>query len=331
MSHTGKIIILAFPDTFVRLSQESLLEWMVKLGIVGKGNYIKAGHAAMVLIENATGKAEYYDFGRYVTPDGMGRVRSAVTDVELEIPFKGVVEDGVLKNLDQFLVWLEAHPEKTHGVGRLVSSVCDPIDYDKARSFIQALHAKGSVPYKAFYHKEGSNCSRLVTDAILASTNDAKIRRYLLRNKSFSPSTVGNVEKAALTNPVYEVYKGKVMRYTKTAFRENITNYFDRNIPITQNTKEELKTHLIGADYLSGIGSGAYFLLRNDPVFEDSVYEIKRFDDAGNLDFEGLFRVTDMDFDSEFPFKFVYDSNCSYCHVQQGGRIFRMELVKRLK
>ena len=331
MKYTGKIITLAYPDTFVRLSKESLLEWMVKLRIVGKGDYIKAGHAALVLIENASGNAEYYDFGRYVTPLGKGRVRSAVTDVELEIPFKAKVSDGKLKNLEQFLLWLDQHPEKTHGMGRLVSSVCNAIDYKKARGYIQGLHAKGSVPYRAFYHREGSNCSRLVTDAILASTDNPKIRRYLLRNKSFTPSTVGNVEKAALSNPIYEVYEGQIKLYSGTAFKENITNYFDKNIPNIKNGNHKLPEHLMDAQYLSGTGAGAYFLLKNNASFAKKVYEIKRYNDLGELDFTGLFRVLNPDFDSEMPFEFVYDSNCSYCHVAQNTKIFRFELVERVK
>ncbi len=331
MKYTGKIITLAFPDTFVRLSRESLLEWMVKFRIVGKGDYIKAGHAALVLIENATGKAEYYDFGRYVTPPEMGRVRSAVTDVELEIPFEAIVEDGELKNLKQFLIWLEAHPEKTHGTGRMVCSVCDAIDYSKAREYIQQLHAKGSIPYKAFSIKgRGSNCSRLVTETILASTDQPKIRRYLLRNKSFTPSTVGNVEKAALKNPIYEVLDGEVKRYTRTAFKENMSNYFDKNIPLDQNKDLKVPEHLIDASYLSGTGCGAYFLLENETILEKDVYQIKRYNDLGELDFEGLFRVLDTGFNKEFPYVFVYDSNCSYCHIKQNERIFRFELEMRL-
>ena len=88
------------------MSDELLVKLLPLVGL-GTGNYIKAGHAALVLIENKTGKATYYDFGRYITPKGYGRVRGQNTDVELAIPFKAKIKNDQLKNLDQFLLWLD--------------------------------------------------------------------------------------------------------------------------------------------------------------------------------------------------------------------------------
>jgi len=337
LKYTGKIIALAFPDTFVKLSDERLVSWIVKSGLAGKGDYIKAGHAALVLIENETGNAEYYDFGRYVTPRGKGRVRSALTDVELAIPFKAVLSrTKELQNLHEFLVWLEGNPQKTHGMGRLVASVCDYIDYQKSKAFIQELQEQGSLPYKALpaLGKVSSNCSRLVTDTILAGTDQAKIRRCLKRNRIFSPSTVGNVEKSALRGQIHEVLKGHVKPYQGTAFRENITNYFDRDIPSAQNTvlKNHSSTSISAhAQYLSGIGCGAYFLLKEAIANGTRLFQIERFTEHGEQDFIGIFEVDDLAFDSKAPYQFVYDSNCSYCHVEQTSQRFRFDLVERLE
>lgn len=328
MDYTGKIISLAFPDTFVRYSDESILQLLPLFGL-GKNRFIKAGHAAFVLIENKTGKAEYYDFGRYITPFGYGRVRSAVTDVELEIPFKASLNsEQKLENVEEFLLWLETNPQKTHGSGRLVASVCDFISYEKAKEFVLSIQEKGSVPYKAF-GKEGSNCSRIVTDTIIASTDQDKIKKPLLRNKLFTPSTVGNVEKAAVDNPIYEVKDGRITIYKSTAFKENMTNYFDKNVPnISAEDENALPKHLENAYLLSGIGSSAYFTLCLSD--QNGLYEITRYTEYGVEDFKGVFQSQNPIFDSTKKFQFVYDSNCKYCHVEQEGVKIRFDLVERI-
>ncbi|MBL0683395.1 DUF6695 family protein [Aquimarina mytili] len=329
MNYTGKIISLAFPDTFVRFSDEKNASNVLQLFGLGKNGIIKAGHAAFVLIENKTGIAEYYDFGRYITPEGYGRVRSAVTDVELEIPFKATFTlNGKLANVNEFLLWLEGHPEKTHGSGRLVASVCDCIFYDKARAYVLATQSRGSIPYSTF-RKEGSNCSRIVTDTILESTDNSKIRKPLLRNKKFTPSPLGNVEKAALDNPIYQVQDGKLTTYPGSVFKENLTNYFDKNIPdIKTKHAPKVLNHLKDAHFLEGIGSGAYFTIT--PSEEKELYIITRYTDYGDMDFKGLFITSEQSFTIVEEYSFVYDSNCKYCHIEQHGKKIRFDLVKRI-
>ncbi len=327
LKYTGKIISLAFPDTFVKCSDERFVKALIAVGF-GKKNYIKAGHAAFVLIENQTGKAEYFDFGRYITPNGYGRVRSAITDVELEIPFKATITRGnKLDNLEEFLVWLEANPEKTHGSGRLVASVCDYIDYQRSRDFVLSIQKQGSVKYKAF-GKIGSNCSRIVTDTILAGTDHPKIRKPLLRNKLFTPSPLGNVAKAGLENPIYQVENGIMDIYPGSIFKENLTNYFDQNIP-ENNTHSLVNGELNGenAHFLEGIGSSAYFTLEES--CEKNVFEIKRYTECGKEDFNGLFEVVEGNFDASKTYRFIYDSNCKYCHLEQSGKKIKLERVSR--
>lgn len=314
MPNTGKIIILAFPDTFVTMSNE----WICKiLPIVGLGtkDYIKAGHAALVLIENRSGKAKYFDFGRYVTPNGMGRVRGANTDAELQIPIDAKIDaHGNLSNLSEFLLWLEAHPEKTHGEGRLLASVCDFIDFDKAKKYIEALQDRGSIPYGAFV-KEGSNCSRFVTDTILTATHDKTIKKTLLFNKKFTPSTVGNVEKAS-TGTIYEVFQGTIHQFKGTAFKENLKNYFHKKK--SKSFKELGARNSTPAHWqkLSGIGSNAYFefMQQSLPQYH---FRIKRYNDSLDMDYDGVYYSEA--FDAEKPYEFTYDSHCQYCHVIQDG------------
>lgn len=322
---------MAFPDTFVKMSEEFICKVLPLVGL-GTKEYIKAGHAALVLVHNETGEAHYYDFGRYVTPKGFGRVRGAITDVELSIPFTAEIsETGVFVNLNQFLLWLEANPQKTHGEGRLIASVCDKIDYDKAKNFIEELQHRGSIPYGAF-DKMGSNCSRFVTDTILASTEDKKIIKALSFNKKFTPSTVGNVEKAASLGRVYEVCNGALKPYDGSALKENLTNYFQRN-------KAEVDDALafdadgvapneipVEAQKLHGIGSSAWFLLTIERDLPEYHVRIRRYNDLQQLDYDGVY--SSEVFNSKLPYQFVYDSNCSYCHVLQGIEKIKLMNVK---
>lgn len=329
MSYTGKLISLAFPDTFVKHSDEPTTKVLLALGL-GKHNYIKAGHAAMVLIENKTGNAEYYDFGRYITPQGFGRVRSAVTDVELEIPFKASISyDGGLTNVEDFLLWLEANPHKTHGSGRLVASVCDYIYYESAKEFVLSIQEKGSIPYKAFGGTGSSNCSRIVTDTIIAGTDLVKIKRPLFLNKLFTPSPLGNVGKSAVGKSIYEVKNGKIQSYSGSILKENLTNYFDKSIPSSlRGNNDVVPVHLQDAHFLTGIGSSAYFVLYD--ALENGLYHIERYTEYGEKDFAGLFEEKTGFFTLSKPYKFVYDSNCKYCHINQGNEKIRFDLVQRI-
>lgn len=321
MKYDGKIIVLAFPDTFVKMSDELMCKLLPLVGL-GTRTHIKAGHAALVLIENRTGQAHYFDFGRYITPKGKGRVRGANTDVELQIPIQAQLKDGKLENLEELLLWLDAHPEKTHGSGRLIASLCESINYKRAMEYILNLQGAGSIPYKAF-GKVGSNCARFVTETILASTEDATIKKYLKRNKKFTPSTIGNVEKSASQKGIYEVYNGEIAPYSSTALRENLTNYFDKRVPAaTTNIQKETQLPA-DAQFLSGTGSSAYFHLN---VISESKVIIRRYTEFGELDFQGT-TVLPQNFKPIENFSFIYDSNCSYCTVAQGDREFRFDLT----
>ena len=194
--------------------------------------------------------AYYYDFGRYVTPYGKGRVRSSITDRELEIPFRARFDkDSNLLNLDDFLFWLDANPKKTHGEGRLVASVCEDIDFESAQHHILNLQKRGSVPYGAFV-KDGSNCSRFVTDTILFATRNRRIKLSLTINKKFTPSPLGNVQKGSTFNQIFTVWDGNLTVYRKSVFIENLTNYFKRKQKDVQQQQQEYQPLPAGSQYI---------------------------------------------------------------------------------
>ena len=328
MNYTGKIIVLAYPDTFVTVSDEWICKLLPLVGL-GTWSFIKAGHAALILIENKTGDARYYDFGRYITPKGYGRMRSAHTDFELTIDFSAQIsENNELTNLNEFLLWLDTNSQKTHGEGRLLASVCHVIDFRKAQEYITDLQQRGSVPYGAF-GKSASNCARFVTETILTATSDKKIISELNFNKKFTPSAVGNVEKAALGS-VYEVINGEIKLFKGSAFKENLINYFDKTKPrVSCNSMTNGKSYSplipIKAQKLSGIGSSAWFELTSEEDLPKYHFRIKRYNDLHKVDFDGVFFSSE--FDTAMPFEFTYDSHCAHCHIIQKTEKIKLECV----
>ncbi len=322
MKATGKIIVLAYPDTFVKVSTEWICKVLPYLGL-GTKNHIKAGHAALILINNETGKARYFDFGRYVTPPGYGRVRGANTDAELHIPIIAKISsEGVLQNRDAFFYWLDGNPDKTHGDGRLLASVCDEIDHNKAYNFIRTLQQKGSIPYGAF-DKTGSNCSRFVTETILAATPNLKIVKALSFNKKFTPSTVGNVEKASLAKDIFEIYNGKISKFNGSALQENLRNYFHKKKPEPITIQKSKLSER--AQKLYGTGSSAWFELQEEH-FPENHFRIKRYNENCEVDFDGIYKASE-EFDMHIPYTFTYDSHCAYCHILQKEKKIKFERV----
>lgn len=323
MKRDALIIAMAYPDTFVSVSQEFICKVLPYIG-VGTKEYLKAGHAALVLINKTDGKAYYFDFGRYITPFGTGRVRTAKTDVELQLPLTAKFDENEnLLNLEDFLLYLEANPEKTHGKGRLIASVSDGIYFQSALNYVEALQKMGSIPYGGFL-KNGSNCSRFVTETLYYGTTVEKVKTGMAKIKRFTPSPLGNVDYGNTFGDIYEVEHGQIKPYKRSIIWHNLENFFDRHNPEWHLPKPEKKSPCPEAQFLGGVGCGAWFWLsRFDAV--ENLYRIKRYNEAGEEDFDGIFTVNQTDFDIAQEFTFVYDSHCLYAHVKQKHRIYRFD------
>ena len=110
------ILTLAYPETIVPHAKEWYSKFLRHI-CIGNKTHVKAGHAALVLIDKTTGSLEYYDFGRYVTSYPNGRVRGGTTDFELNFPITAEVEQNKITNLNSILKFLATHPKLIHGDG----------------------------------------------------------------------------------------------------------------------------------------------------------------------------------------------------------------------
>mgnify|MGYP003683823499 CR=1 FL=1 len=328
LNSDGIIIILSYPDTIVRPPywEPSSKIWPL-IGIGGK-HAVQAGHAALLLIKKGKSDINYFDFGRYITSYGKGRVRSKATDPELKIPLKAKFEDEELTNLKEILLWLDNHPEKTHGDGRLVATINNDIDYNLALNFINHLIDRKEVPYGVFI-KNGSNCSRFVTDTLIASSTNKKVKKQLKTSNLFTPSPIGNVIKATTSGIIYNINNQKVSLYKNRSiikeYKDSFLNKFD-NEPNLIGTEKPNNAifELEKGTWLGGIGSGAWFNIEKQ--IDSKNYTIARYDALGNKNFKGDFLINKSSFTIDEEYEFIYPTNCLEMFVIQNNEEYIFNL-----
>ncbi|KJD33488.1 hypothetical protein PK35_06455 [Tamlana nanhaiensis] len=329
MINSGIILTLAYPETIVMVADEWYSPFLRYIGI-GKKDYLRAGHAALVLIDKTTGVLEYHDFGRYITPEPTGRVRGSDTDNELHFPIKAKIEHDSIVNIDIILKFLTTHPKLTHGDGKLVASVCNAIDYQKARQHITKMQNKHFIRYAAFI-KNACNCARFVTDSLIAGVTDLKKKKALQKSKWFTPSTVGNVMLADTENYVYEVSEsGVISKFEGSQKSENIRCFLDKlkhhkvNLVGTLKPKQVEGLHK-NAQWLSGIAAGAWFELHKTD--KNNIYRFRRISPYGNIDVDDFYKVENDAFNFYLDYEFVHYSNCKFFHLQQNGTVFKFNRI----
>lgn len=214
----GIAIALAWPETLCK-QPGSWYDVPLKWIGINENNYYKVGHAAIVLIDNKSGYCHYFDFGRYHTPYQYGRVRSALTDHDLEMKSKAKVsKSGTLENYGEILLELFGN-ESCHGIGKLHSSYCR-INFERAYKKAVEMQTNSPIPYGPFLLK-GTNCSRFVNTILLSGKPSLLYRLVLAYPKTLSPTPIGNV--SALNN------------YTMLSVRPVINNVFKSNYSIINN------------------------------------------------------------------------------------------------
>lgn len=333
MIKTAFAIPLAYPDTVVMVSDEWYVKHLHYIG-VGKRNYVKAGHAALVLIEKETGIIEYFDFGRYITPQPYGRVRSAVTDHELKIDFKAEIVNDELINQEQILKFFATNPKLTHGEGRMVTSICNEVNYNNAKSYIDDLQNKSFVKYAAF-KKNASNCARFVTDALMQSISNTTILKKLNGTKLFTPSPIGNVLAVKGSGAAFQVSTtGNISIFTNSKQKEIVSCFLDRidsHKSCLKGTLEPVNIKGLSgkAQWLSGIGAGAWFeLFKTDTENE---YLFKRTSAFGTVDTHSRFTINNSSFNIDKEYIFDYYSNCNQLKIIQNQELYTFEIVSNLE
>lgn len=187
----GFAIVLAWPDTICKQAGAWYDHPMKWLGI-NKNGYYKVGHAAIVLIDPNTRIPLYYDFGRYHSPKGKGRIRSAITDHELNLTTRVELDstDSKIINLDHILKELYKN-DSTHGTGELNGAVCE-IDYQLAHDRVMKMSKRGFISYGPFL-RGGTNCARFVCSVIQNSALSTRKKLGYVFPLTITPTPMWNL------------------------------------------------------------------------------------------------------------------------------------------
>lgn len=333
-------IILAWPDATIR-GDEAWMMFFKKLGLVKNLNF-KVGHTGIILIDSCTSALYYYDFGRYITPRGLGRARSSFSDPRLRLRTRAHVIDrhsGEIANLQEIAEELEQIKAGTQGEGRLFFSVATGLNFLKAKKYADQLVRKGSAPYGAFA-RGNNNCSRFITRLLMRSSKKYHYFHGINLPESIksSPlSNVVNVRKDRLIH-IYDYPKKiksvKMSRLGSILFlfkqlKDNFYTHLSANLPndeiVGSVSRQQIPSHIPQtSQWLGGVGEGAWYNIER--AEDEKYYLVSRFTENGELEYSLPFFTKDF-IDLSANYRIDYDSHMIYTTVVQYNKIILLEAV----
>jgi len=314
-------LVLAWPDQTAR-GDERWMAMLKQAGIVKNLNF-KVGHAAIVLVHRSTGALQYYDFGRYITPRGYGRARSAASDPRLELTTLATFNtQGHISNLHVILDELHQKEYATHGKGRLFFSVAERICYRSANRFAQQVVERGPIKYGAIAPGNNS-CSRFVAQILSAGLPaGTPARRRISLPETIKPSPMSNVVNASSDKTVYCFQKGTLsprkmgrlqsLRFQWNLLQQNLSATKARALPCDDNPgnvgePDRPLTVPESAQWLGGIGEGAWYALERAA----GGLMVVKYAVSGSEDYR-ISCVASCPVNVDKPYRFTY-----HCHHQQ--------------
>jgi hypothetical protein len=263
--------------------------------------YYQVGHSAIVLIKTSTGSCHYFDFGRYHSPLGYGRVRDAETDPELSIEH---LVQAALPDRQDLLPVLEVLQQNSacHGSGVLMAA-CVPINFEAAYFVAKTYQQDSPLRYGPFI-AGGTNCSRFVRKVLLAGTLSSKLWWQLQLPHHRYPTPLGLVKAAGGQN-IHTIGGGfpVIKPVLPHSALHNILNPPLRpdNVPPS-------------AQWLAGEGAGSWYDLSETQIKGE--YRLQRFDASGILESQ-TYHVGSYHFDSSKPYQIGYLSHAQRVLVLQ--------------
>jgi hypothetical protein len=328
MIYKDFLIPLAWPEAFCRTAggpYDKLLEYFK----LYRNGYYKAGHAAFLLVDHTNGNIDYYDFGRYISPDKKGRARSKETDPEVDFKFKAEIKNGTINNLSEIIKVIGAN-QQTHGEGTLYAGIQEGINLSKAVEFIKLIQ---TTPYRSYgpFILGGANCSRFVAQTIAKSIKGTGFK--FLFPWYFTPAPLGNIFyssgkrllKLDQSGEVIELFvkgEGKQFNFMKEImmFKDGETTP-NPNEASLNKTEAPLKRINVSerAQWLGGIGAGAWYEIKD--ISENNI-KVARHQANGFNDFTSEFQGPAQQINFKEPYKFLYGSHGSKVILSQNDKTF---------
>ncbi|MGL5015649.1 MAG: DUF6695 family protein [Bacteroidales bacterium] len=325
------LIVMAYPEAIVRTTPSLYSEILPYLGM-GVPGRIRAGHACMVIVKEGSSEFEYFDFGRYITPDGYSRVRGKDSDPETKVDVIAQWDGKHLLNVEELLQWLHDHPEKTHGSGDLYASVSEIVNYERVKEYIEEIQQRELLPYGPFV-KNGSNCSRFVTGAMYHGILDEDVQQDIELTCTFTPSVLANVEAANTYDYYYVVDKDGVSKLDNSLFVTQMDLLFDGgegyapyssegSLTTPSDIKAEEEWHWLG-----GIGSGAWYEVEETDMH--NVFNVSQYNSHGKREFSSNFVANTTDsVELENDFRVIYPAHFRTVTLKIGNDTIRLNRIR---
>jgi hypothetical protein len=312
------VVPLAWPELTAR-GPEKIWTILKKARIVKNINF-KVGHAAMVVALDH--EFFYFDFGRYITPLGFGRARSAETDPKLVLKLiPEWSEDGKLLNFEALCHELETIKIATHGDGPMFASIHYEANISKLLTYAKSVIDTGYVRYKAFNTKD-SNCARFVSKSLMAGWETDSI--YLSRFKrpvTIAPTPYFNVVAASSDGNfiVWENGTGEHLQKPrfdalKDIFKKTLESFYSeksKQLPTDKklghiNVPDEKPIDLPNnSTYLGGIGEAAWHTIT---ISDNQTILLTRYYLTGEFEFSAKYDIS-----TEWIVK-LQESQCELVH-----------------
>lgn len=309
-------IPISWPDK-TALGDEKWMVFLKQIGLV-KNLHFKVGHAAVLLIERNSGRILYFDFGRYLSPRGYGRARSALFDPRLEIATTAqITRQGEIQNIKEILEELCKKEEATHGGGRTFFSISKRVSFAKCATYAERLVTEGPVLYGALA-KDNNSCSRFVAQVLTEGMDiDDKRRRKILYPESLKASPMSNVVNAASNEEIFCYDQGilkqwKMGRKDSLLFqfgllKDNFTKKGSQDLGCDQtpgmieapSRPSNVPQH---AQWIGGIGEGAWLQL--EQCQEENIFVIYKYAASGKMEYE-IQTTCIQNFDINRPYTFT--------------------------
>lgn len=320
----GAIIPLAWPDSLVNSSCKFVDPFFSLINISKKGFY-KLGHAALLIAQN-NGEVMYFDFGRYISPFGKGRIRGANTDPELRVHTKAEWKNNKLLNIKLILLEI-AQNYNTHGEGEMYAGIQYMHNINLTLKYILQQQATDFHNYGA-YTPYGTNCSRFVAQTI-AKNNSLNTKRKFLFPFYTTPSPLGNIYNSngktlweisppnIHQTPIPNLVKKIKTLSNKVFFKANDELFQSINLNYRDDFSPPQKHPSIPnlAHWIGGMGAGAWY---NVEVLNATHIHTKRQQKNGAVDYEANFKLTKGSFNPLMEFKPDYGSNYQKTILLQG-------------
>lgn len=325
------VLVLAWPEVTAR-GEEGIMKFLRSIGLVKNLNLL-VGHAAMIIAKDNS--LNYYDFGRYISPRRMGRIRSGETDPGLLLkttPQWSAL--GVLENTDEICRELESKSDLTHGEGLLQMSIFYSANADLVEAKAKQMQHNGLIGYHGL-DPEQTNCARFVQTAILAGIGHEP--RYYKRFKRpityLSPTPYFNVlaasgadfgyiewregqgvaKKDPLHRAVWDITakmfastsRNKTAKVRGDSVVGNLMAPFERPASVPEH-----------AHYLGGIGEGAWYTVS---ASAPQILASERYFRNGALDYQAQYRSEEtlVRQIQDAEARLVHDSHYAWLTIEQ--------------